>query len=147
MNEIEIKLPSDPQYLKIIRSTIAHLSEICGFSDEECNAVTIAVDEAAANIIKHTYNGDKGQNIIAQFKILSDKLEVVLRDFGRKIDPDRIKSRNLDDIRPGGLGVHLIKTTMDEVHYDNSPDVGNKLIMAKYLPGRGEVDVRRKNKR
>lgn len=144
MNKIKIQLPSDPKFLKIIRSSIAHISEVCGFSEDDCNAVTIAVDEAAANIIKHTYNGNTDQEIIAEFEILEDKLEVVLRDFGKKIDPKMIKSRNLDDVRPGGLGVHLIKTTMDEVVYDNSQKVGNKLTMIKYLPEekRGQTDVR-----
>jgi anti-sigma regulatory factor (Ser/Thr protein kinase) len=134
LNEIEIKLPSDPQFLKIIRGGIVHMGEICGFSDEECNAVTIAVDEAVSNIIKHTYNGDKNQKIVLRFKIMDDRLEVIIRDFGRKIDPKKIKPRELDDIRPGGLGVHLIKTTMDVVSYDNSLDVGNQLTMAKFLP-------------
>ena len=35
MNDIEIKVPSDPQFLKIIRSGISHLSDIGGFSKED----------------------------------------------------------------------------------------------------------------
>ena len=138
MNEIEIKLPSDPQLLKIIRSGIFHISKICGFSNEESNAVTIAVDEAASNIIKHTYNGAKNEVIIVNFRILEDRLEIVLRDFGEKVDPKTIKSRDLNEIRPGGLGVHLIKSTMDVVNYDNSFEVGNQLTMVKYFPGKKE---------
>ncbi len=138
MNEIEIKLPSDPQLLKIIRSGISHISKICGFSNEESNAVTIAVDEAASNIIKHTYNGAKNELIVVNFRILEDRLEVVLRDFGEKVDLETIKSRDLNEIRPGGLGVHLIKSTMDVVNYDNSFEVGNQLTMVKYFPGKKE---------
>ena len=138
MNEIEIKLPSDPQLLKIIRSGISHISKICGFSNEESNAVTIAVDEAASNIIKHTYNGAKNEVIVVNFRILEDRLEVVLRDFGEKVDPETIKSRDLNEIRPGGLGVHLIKSTMDVVNYDNSFEDGNQLTMVKYFPGKKE---------
>ena len=138
MNEIEIKLPSDPQFLKIIRSGISHISKICGFSIEESNAVTIAVDEAASNIIKHTYNGAKNELIVVNFRILEDRLEVILRDFGEKVDPKTIKSRDLNEIRPGGLGVHLIKSTMDVVNYDNSFEVGNQLTMVKYFPGKKE---------
>ena len=138
MNEIEIKLPSDPQFLKIIRSGISHISKICGFSNEESNAVTIAVDEAASNIIKHTYNGAKNELIVVNFRILEDRLEIVFRDFGDKVDPKTIKSRDLNEIRPGGLGVHLIKSTMDVVNYDNSFEVGNQLTMVKYFPGKKE---------
>ena len=138
MNEIEIKLPSDPQLLKIIRSGISHISKICGFSNEESDAVTIAVDEAASNIIKHTYNGAKNELIVVNFRIFEDRLEVVFRDFGEKVDPETIKSRDLNEIRPGGLGVHLIKSTMDVVSYDNSFEVGNQLTMVKYFPGKKE---------
>ncbi len=136
MNQIEIKLPSDPRFLKVVRSSISHVGEICRLSDEECNAVTIAVDEAISNVIKHTYNGDNQQLIVVSIDIMDDRLQIILRDFGKKVDPKTIKPRNLDDIRPGGLGVHLIKTTMDIVQYDNSLDVGNQLTMTKYLPGK-----------
>jgi len=135
VHEIEIKVPSSPQFLKIIRSGISHISELCGFSEEECNALTIAVDEATSNIIRHTYGGNTEQVIVVNFRILDDRLRIVLRDFGEKVDPKKIKPRNLDEIRPGGLGVHLIKSTMDEVHYDNTPEVGNQLVLVKYLPG------------
>lgn len=138
MNEIEIKLPSNPQFLKIIRSGISHISKICGFSTDEANAVTIAVDEAASNIIKHTYNGRENELIVVNFRILEDRLEVILRDFGEKVDPKTIKSRDLNEVRPGGLGVHLIKTTMDVVSYDSSFEDGNQLTMVKYLPGKKE---------
>lgn len=136
LNEIEIKIPSDPQWLKIIRSGISHLTDMCGFSPEASNAVTIAVDEAVSNIIKHTYRGRKDGTIIVKFRILDDRLEIVLRDFGEKADLEAIKPRDLNEIRPGGLGVHLIKSTMDIVIYDNSLDVGNQLTLAKYLPGK-----------
>jgi anti-sigma regulatory factor (Ser/Thr protein kinase) len=135
LTDIEIKLPSDPQFLKIIRSSVAHVSHMCMLSEEECNAVTIAVDEAVANIIKHTYKGETDKPIVVNLRLDSTKLQIILRDFGNKIDPKKIKSRDLNDIRPGGLGVHLIKSTMDEVIYDNSLEVGNQLTLTKYLPG------------
>lgn len=136
MSEIEIKLPSDPKFLKIIRSTVSHVTDMCGFTTEETNAVTIAVDEAIANIIKHTYRGDSDQLIVVNINVLDDQLKIILRDFGNKVDPKTIKPRDLDEVRPGGLGVHLIKSTMDVVDYDNSMDVGNQLTLVKYLPGK-----------
>lgn len=138
MEEIELKLPSNPRLLKIVRCGVAHLCDICAFSKEEKNAVVLAVDEAVANIIKHTYYGDESQPIVIVFKILEDRLQILLRDFGRKADLKKIKSRDLDDVRPGGLGVHFIKSAMDEVNYDNSLEVGNQLTLAKYLPRKKE---------
>ncbi|MFQ5863801.1 MAG: ATP-binding protein [bacterium] len=138
MYTIELKLPSDPKLLKIIRCVIKHLCEVCGYSKVERNAITLAVDEAVANIIKHAYQGQEDQPIIIRFQRLKDRLEVKLRDFGRKADPKTIKSRDLEDIKPGGLGVHFIKSTMDVVVYDNSLEKGNQLTLVKYLPGKKE---------
>ena len=96
----------------------------------------IKITEAFSNIIKHTYNGENNQSIVVIVRALEDRLEVRLRDFGDKVDPNEIRPRDLDDVRPGGLGVHLIRSSMDEVHYNRSLKVGNELILAKYLPGK-----------
>jgi anti-sigma regulatory factor (Ser/Thr protein kinase) len=135
LDSVEVKIASDPKYLKILRSTVYHLSKLCNFSNKEGNALTLAVDEAAANIIKHAYKNEKDKPIFMYCKIHDDRLEIILRDSGRKVDKKEIKSRELQDVKPGGLGVHFIKSTMDVVNYDNSLEDGNKLTLAKYLPG------------
>lgn len=136
MDAIEIKISSNPKYLKILRSTVYHLARVCGFSNKEGNALTVAVSEAAANIIKHAYKNEKDKPIFMSCRLLDDRLEIVLRDSGIKTDVEKIKSRELEDVKPGGLGVHIIKSTMDVVIYDNSSKDGNQLTMAKYLPGK-----------
>ena len=138
MDAVEIKISSDPKYLKILRSAVFHLARMCGFSNKEGNAMTVAVSEAAANIIKHAYRNATDKPIFMNCRILDDRLEIMLGDSGLKTDPEKIKSRPLEEIRPGGLGVHIIKSTMDEVTYDNSSEDFNYLTMAKYLPGKNK---------
>ena len=48
-----------------------------------------------------------------------------------QVDVELIKSRALDDIKPGGLGVHLIQTVMDEATWVKREDGGMKLTMKK----------------
>jgi len=130
---LEIKIPSDPKFLKIIRSAMNHLSETLGFSQDDVNNITLAVDEACSNIIKHAYNGSTNQPIHILCNLYEDHIEIFLRDFGKKADINEIKSRELDDVRPGGLGVHLIKSVMDIVNYDNSFEQGNQLRLVKFV--------------
>jgi anti-sigma regulatory factor (Ser/Thr protein kinase) len=66
-------------------------------------------------------------------------LECDVRDFGRQVDPSTIRSRSLDEVRPGGLGVHIIRSVMDEVEYSRAEGGGMRLRMLKYLP-RGAAD-------
>ncbi len=140
MNTVEIKIPSDPKFLKIVRCAIEHLCDVCEFSDTERSAIKLAVDEAVTNIIRHAYKNQPDQPIIMTCRLLDDRLEVVLKDFGTSAKSKEIKSRELDDIRPGGLGVHLIKTAMDIVDYDPTAKDCNKITLAKYLPGKKEED-------
>ncbi len=111
-----------------------HICETMGFTQEEINNIMLAVDEACSNIIKHAYDGATNQPIHVTCNLHDNRLEVLLRDFGKKADIKEIKSRELNDVRPGGLGVHLIKSVMDVVSYDNSLEQGNQLQLIKFIP-------------
>jgi hypothetical protein len=60
-------------------------------------------------------------------------LRIVIEDCGRQADPDAIKGRDLDDIRPGGLGVHIIREVMDQAVYEKRPAGGMRLTLVKWL--------------
>jgi len=62
-------------------------------------------------------------------------LVFLLRDFAESIDVSSVKPRDLDDIKPGGLGTHFMREVMDEVQFMPPPaDGGNLLRMVKKLP-------------
>jgi anti-sigma regulatory factor (Ser/Thr protein kinase) len=59
----------------------------------------------------------------------------VLEDFGASVPPEKILSRDLEDVKDHGLGVYIIKSMMDEVSYSQKEEgIGNRLSMKKYLP-------------
>ena len=129
----ELRVSSDPRFLVIIRGVVG---QFCGFfncTPEEERKIVLAVDEACTNIIRHTYHGDQNQSIEIFCKDNDNLLEIVLQDCGPPLDLDRIRSRNLDEIRPGGLGTHFIRTVMDEVNYSHKEGGGNILRMVKHF--------------
>ncbi len=130
---IEMKIPAEAKYLKIIRIGVRYICELVGFSVDEQNNITLAVDEACSNIIKYAYDQPASDIIQIICRLFDDRIEFVLRDYGKKVDVAQIKPRALDEVRPGGLGVHLIKSVMDEVEYDTSLKVGNKLRLVKFF--------------
>ncbi|MDZ7263390.1 MAG: ATP-binding protein [candidate division KSB1 bacterium] len=134
---IEIKILSEPKFLKIVRAAVSHVTEIMGFPQDEINNITLAVDEACSNIIKHAYGGQSDQPIRVLLQLYDDRLEVILKDVGKKVAADDIKSRDLDDLRPGGLGVHLIRSVMDVVNYNIRSTKGNRLQLVKFLRRKG----------
>ncbi|MFU8830355.1 MAG: ATP-binding protein, partial [Phycisphaerales bacterium] len=68
-------------------------------------------------------------------------IKLVIEDLAQQVDPDDIRSRSLEEVRPGGLGVHIMREIMDEVRFERrAPDetgdrgVGMRLTMIKRRP-------------
>jgi serine/threonine-protein kinase RsbW len=59
-------------------------------------------------------------------------IEVVLEDRGISAEPSKLSGRSLDEIRPGGLGLHLMRQSMDKVEFSRKHGK-NRLRMVKYL--------------
>lgn len=138
---VELRFPSRSDRLRMVREVVRQAGSITGIHVDETERMVIAVNEACMNVIQHAYGSDAGGDIVLDVLLGDSSLEFRLIDFAEQIeDRSCIKSRDLDDIRPGGLGVHMISEVMDEVSYQDGPDgIGNMLIMKKSLelsPGR-----------
>jgi anti-sigma regulatory factor (Ser/Thr protein kinase) len=134
---LELELTSDPPELPRVRVTVRDWSAQQGWSDDQAAEIALAVDEALSNVIRHGYCCAPGQRILLTAQPISvpgetGGLEIRIRDFGKQADPDQIRGRQLDDIRPGGLGVHIIRAMMSSVEYQPAPGGGMLLVMRKY---------------
>ena len=58
----------------------------------------------------------------------------MIEDEARQVSPEQMRGRELEDIKPGGLGVHIIKEIMDEVTYEQRPNQGMRLTLVKHTP-------------
>ena len=63
--------------------------------------------------------------------LVDDNFKVLIRDYGKSPNLADIKSRDLHDVKPGGLGVHFMESVMDSITYDTSYNNGCTLIMSK----------------
>jgi anti-sigma regulatory factor (Ser/Thr protein kinase) len=137
---LRMELRSDPEMLCAVRGALAHLTEKLGFPEAECRAVVLAVDEALTNIIRHAYGGQTEQPIEASFRRISldddalrgEALEIVLEDRGPAVDREKLCGRPLEEVRPGGLGLHFIRQSMDRVEFRRS-NGRNQLHLVKML--------------
>ncbi len=134
---IEIRISSDPRLLAIVRAAIGQVCSLMECPEEDQRKIVLAVDEACSNIIKHAYLGDTNQTIGIFCNYDDARLEICLRDRGRPVDARCVRPRNLDDIRPGGLGTHFIGSIMDEVDYSCEEGCGNVLRMVKHISKHG----------
>lgn len=104
------------------------LRETC-IDDEVSEVIVLAIDEACTNIIRHAYKGD-AKPFRIEMSRLKKRLRFVLRDYGIPCEKPKIQSRDLDQIRPGGLGVHIIQQVFDLVEY-SSQSRGTRLTLEK----------------
>ena len=126
--------------LKDVREQINHICEQQRASSKIKNEIILAVNEACMNIIQHGYNNEPDHEFtmvisLSEHEISREKeLIIQLNDQAKKVDPLEIKSRDLDDVKPGGIGVHMIHELMDSAEYvDHEGQLGNILELRKKL--------------
>ena len=144
-----IHLLSRADKLQPLRNFVRELASQQGCCDENLDCMVMAINEACMNVMQHAYGGREDGEIIVEFWKDENELLVRIFDFAEKVDLHAIKSRDLDEVRPGGLGVHIIHQVMDSVEYKNHPEsVGNVLEMRKQLsmPVKCGADTSDKNK-
>lgn len=139
---IAVELLSQPRYLGGARDLIAAVAKRFGFDDSECGRIALAVDEALCNIIRHGYERRADGRIWISVWPLNEGpgdpggIRVVIDDEARQVDPEKIRGRELEDVRPGGLGVFIIREVMDRVDFEKRTDQdrGMRLVMEKAVP-------------
>lgn len=115
-----------------MRSFVRAFLDSYPFSEKERTLMVLGVDEACTNIIRHAYHLQDDQPIALSLEGRSNCVCLRLRDYGRQCSPENMQGRPCDLIRPGGLGVHLIRTAFDKVDYVLKRR-GTELVLTKNL--------------
>jgi len=130
---LEHSFPATPEELQGSRDCLRENLQAWGEDDRIVQDVVLAVDEACQNVIRHAYAGDPDGRIQLRVERRDGEIEVWLRDWAESSDPRCLeRGRDLDDVRPGGLGTHFIRELMDVAEFVEPPDGrGNLLRMLK----------------
>ncbi|MCA9914581.1 MAG: ATP-binding protein [Anaerolineae bacterium] len=138
--EIQITIPADLRYLNVVGSAVhAYLERTDGVEDEHIEDIVyniqLAVHEVCTNIIEHAYQFDARKPVQLSFYVSrsENRLEVVLRDQGRKFDPSAVAAPELGTAQERGLGLFLVYELMDSVDYFHD-GIWNRWTLVKKLP-------------
>ena len=137
---LRMEFRSDPEMLCAVRGALGQLAERLGFPAEDCRAIVLAVDEALTNIIRHAYLGRDDGPIEAAFRRIpvtrdgarSEALEITLQDRGVTVDRAKLSGRALEDVKPGGLGLHFIQESMNKVEFRHQ-NGRNRVRLVKFF--------------
>lgn len=129
----------------VIPATIEAIEQVAIFLEErleeadvpvmDAARIQLAAEEAVTNVITHGYEGEPG-DVSIRCTTSEDKVMITITDTGSAFDPTKIPpadvTADLDHRNIGGLGIHLIRSVMDEVTY--ARDGGeNRLTLVKRL--------------
>jgi serine/threonine-protein kinase RsbW len=132
-----ITRPATLENLRALREFAVEACLACGGDEETCDLLELAVDEACTNVVVHGYRDRPPGSITLHFQCQDGQAEVTLLDRGRPFSPNDAPAPDLEagwqDRRIGGLGVYLIRETMDEVHYATDSSGQNRLTLRKRL--------------
>ncbi|MFC1673002.1 SpoIIE family protein phosphatase [Pseudomonadota bacterium] len=128
-------LPARPESLALVRRLVEATATRCRYAKEQVQDLVLAVDEACQNVVRHAYGEHADGDMVIDVRNEGGDYQVFIRDFAEAVDVAKIKPRDLDDVRPGGLGVHFITEVMDTMDYLSPPDgQGNLLRLKKAMP-------------
>src|SRR5260370_17912142 len=91
--------------------------------------MVLGVDEACTNIIRHAYHLAEDKLITLSLQTYTGGVRFRLRDFGDQAE--WVQGRSLDHVRPGGLGLHLIRHAFDQVDYQRKSR-GTTLVLTTF---------------
>ena len=122
--------------LKDVRTFCREVFEKLQIDQNLKDELVLAIAEAAQNIVKHAYKDDPqtDDKMVVQISCKDNKLQIGFYDMGTPVDPNKVKHREIDNVKPGGLGTFFIQEIMDAVEFKvgKKPWI-NHLVLTKQL--------------
>ena len=133
----ELLVKSRTENLTAVREFISSTVEEVNIPPDIAGDIVLAVDEACTNIIKHAYKYSPEGNIKIKLTYSDKKIVVEITDHGASFHPDAVPKPDLkkyfEEKRVGGLGMYLMKSLMDDIHYKSIPGKFNQVLLTKKL--------------
>jgi serine/threonine-protein kinase RsbW len=132
MKKGKLEFTSHTANLALMRSFVRRFLARHPFSEKEQTLMVLGVDEACTNVIRHAYDLRDDQPIALSVETLRTCVRVRLRDYGEQAPASKMRGRAHNEVKAGGLGLHLIRNAFDKVDYILKPR-GTELVLTKKL--------------
>ena len=94
----------------------------CAVAGREAYHIQLALDELVTNVISYAYDSENGHVIDVMLTHNPGSVEMTLQDEGRPFNPLMAPEPDVNipvqRRRIGGLGIHFVRKTMDELVYE-----------------------------
>ena len=133
--EITLQVGGSAAELERINAAVEELAETEGWPSELVFQTTLVLEELEVNIMNYAYGAGESAHSRITLRSEPDRLTIEVSDAGKAFNPlEDAREPDLDasveDRRIGGLGIHFVRTLMDEVSYRRE-DGRNHLTLVK----------------
>lgn len=132
--EHEVTVPAEASSMEAIRRSFAPV--LREWEPASAHQVLLALVECASNVVRHR-DPSLGDGCIRIRGTKADgKLRFRICEFCKEHEIPVIRPRDLDEVRPGGLGTHFVEQLMSRVYYEpeeGCPDAVS-LVLELHLP-------------
>lgn len=140
MQTFVISVPSETRNLSMIREFVTRASQRTLLSTVDVERLTLAVDEACANVIEHAYGHDATREITIRVLVDDTQVAVDVIDSGASYDPTKHNPATIEELaehrKDGGMGIRLMKLATDELEWGTDENGHNRLRLVKRPPAR-----------
>lgn len=132
---LEVRLKNDLTEIPRLAGLIEAFGDRHGLPDAVVFNLNLCLDELITNIVSYGYDDDASHVIAVKLTFAGERLVVEVTDDGRPFDPlsevaPPDLDSDLDQREAGGLGVHFVRTLMDDVRYRRD-GAFNRLTLSK----------------
>lgn len=139
----ELRVQARQENLRLVSHFVQGIGQRLSLSDRALFDLELAIEEAATNIIRHAYPGERKGYLLVSASEAGDFVQVTLTDWGVPLDPSKVKPFDIHapvEARiKGGMGLHFIHALMDSVERTTSAEPGqpNTLTLVKLIERAG----------
>jgi len=140
-NLLKLSVPCDLSYLRIVQTFVREVARQFGFSGDDLYKIELALEEGVTNVMEHAFADDDEPN---PFDIICERVKlgmrIIIKEKGIPFDPRQLPHfdpiKNIEQASPSGMGLFLMRESMDEVAFFNLGPEGKETHLIKYLPAK-----------
>jgi anti-sigma regulatory factor (Ser/Thr protein kinase) len=130
-----LELHATPEEVMRAVETLREFARAQCLTEKTVFDLALALEECASNIVNHAYKRDAAQKFTVTFHRDGSSIVIELRDHGPQFDPTNVHSKALtDETDPGGWGIQLVRSHMDDVHYKRQAEENVLRLTRRLIP-------------
>lgn len=137
---LKLSIPGKLSYFPLARSFVQDTAGMFGFVGDDLYKIVLAMEEAVTNVMKHAFEDDEQDTIDIVCERVPLGMKIIIREKGIPFDPEHLPeytpATDLESVSTSGMGIFLMRESMDEVSFHNLGMEGKETHLVKYLPAK-----------